>query len=90
MKHMRSVGIRALKQNASQVVADAVAGEAITITDRGRPVALLTALPTDPLAAMISDGRARAALNDIRDLPAPTVPGDLSSDLIAARDHERY
>jgi len=36
MTHMSEVGIRALKQNASAVVADAAAGQTITITDRGR------------------------------------------------------
>ena len=39
MKHMSEVGIRALKQNASAVVAEAASGETVTITDRGRPVA---------------------------------------------------
>ncbi|MGH8923614.1 MAG: type II toxin-antitoxin system prevent-host-death family antitoxin [Acidimicrobiia bacterium] len=33
---MTKVGIRALKQNASAVVAEVVAGEVVTITDRGR------------------------------------------------------
>ena len=40
-----TVGIRALKQNASAVVARAAAGETLTITDRGRPVARLLPLP---------------------------------------------
>ncbi|MFT5202590.1 MAG: prevent-host-death family protein [Candidatus Aldehydirespiratoraceae bacterium] len=42
---MSEVGIRALKQNASAVVADAAAGETVTIADRGRPVARMTAIP---------------------------------------------
>ncbi|MBK0419344.1 type II toxin-antitoxin system prevent-host-death family antitoxin [Leucobacter sp. CSA1] len=36
---MRTVGIRALKQNASEVVARAAKGEVIEITDHGKPVA---------------------------------------------------
>ncbi|MSY48009.1 MAG: type II toxin-antitoxin system prevent-host-death family antitoxin, partial [Actinobacteria bacterium] len=36
---MRQVGIRALKQNASEVIAEVTNGETIVITDRGRPVA---------------------------------------------------
>ncbi len=36
---MAEVGIRALKQNASEVVARVEAGEEITVTNRGRPVA---------------------------------------------------
>jgi prevent-host-death family protein len=90
MKHMKTVGIRALKQNASAVVAEAVAGEEITITDRGRPVAMLTPMPTAPLDRLIASGQARPALKDIRDLP-PAQPGDLISPaLLAARDDERY
>ena len=41
---MSEVGIRALKQNASAVVAEAAAGETVTITDRGRPVAQMAAI----------------------------------------------
>ncbi|MEL7158908.1 MAG: type II toxin-antitoxin system prevent-host-death family antitoxin, partial [Actinomycetota bacterium] len=56
---MSEVGIRALEQNASAVVAEAVAGETVTITDRGRPVAQLTAIPASRLDALIQAGRAR-------------------------------
>lgn len=35
------VGIRALQQNASQVVARVTAGHRVEITDHGRPVAQL-------------------------------------------------
>lgn len=34
VKHMSEVGIRGLKQNASAVVAEAAAGEKLTITER--------------------------------------------------------
>jgi prevent-host-death family protein len=36
---MTTIGIRALKQNASKMIRQAAAGNAITITDRGKPVA---------------------------------------------------
>lgn len=49
MKHMDEVGIRALKQNASAVVAAAAAGETLWITDRGRPVAQLSPIPESGL-----------------------------------------
>lgn len=45
MKHMSEVGIRALKQNASTVVAEAAGGETVIITDRGRPPPRLFAYP---------------------------------------------
>jgi len=56
VKHMSEVGIRALKQNASAVVAEAAAGDAVTITDRGRPVAVMTAIPQSRLQALIEAG----------------------------------
>ncbi len=90
MKHMGEVGIRALKQNASAVVAEAAAGETVIITDRGRPVAQLTPLPISRLAGLINSGRARPATRDIADLPAPEPGPDISATLTEMRDSERY
>jgi prevent-host-death family protein len=87
---MTEVGIRALKQNASAVVAHAVAGETVTITDRGRPVAQLTAIPASPLQRLVDSGRARPARRDVNGLPAPEVGPQLSAELTAMRDDERY
>ena len=90
MKHMTEVGIRALKQNASAVVAHAAAGETVTITDRGRPVALLTPIPSSPLQAMLADGRARPARRSIAALTSPERGQSVSDELLAMRDAERY
>ena len=68
---MTSVGIRELKQNASAVVARAAAGETITITDRGRPVAQITPLAAPTLAERVEQGLVRAPLRPIRTLPPP-------------------
>ena len=87
---MSEVGIRALKQNASAVVASAVSGERVTITDRGRPVAQLTALPATRLQQLLASGAARPPRRDIADLPSPEAGGDLSAELAAARAAERY
>lgn len=87
---MSEVGIRALKQNASAVVAEAVAGETVTITDRGRPVAQLTAIPASRLDALVEAGRARPARRSLVDLPAPDPGPDISGKLAAMRDDERY
>lgn len=87
---MTDVGIRALKQNASVVVARAAAGESITITDRGRPVARLTPLEASTVARLIAAGRARPPLRPIAELPAPTGAGELSATLQSMRDDERY
>jgi prevent-host-death family protein len=92
MEHMgevTTVGIRALKQNASAVVAKAAAGETVIITDRGRPVAQLIPLPSDPIARLIATGRARPARGRIADLPRPEPGPDLSAVLRQMRDDER-
>lgn len=86
---MTEVGIRALKQNASAVVADAVAGAEITITDRGRPVARMTALPQSRLQALIDGGLARPARRSFDELPEPEAGPSLSAELAAMRDDER-
>jgi prevent-host-death family protein len=60
---MTTVGIRELKNHLSRVLRRVSSGERITITDRGRPVALLT--PVDErkeeaaLWAMVREGLAR-------------------------------
>ncbi|GAA5026915.1 hypothetical protein GCM10025738_03540 [Microbacterium fluvii] len=79
-----------MKQNASQVVASAAAGEHIVITDRGRPVALLSPLPSSPLERLRTSGRARAARRTIADLPPAVEGAALSGELDAMRDAERY
>jgi len=90
---MRQVGVRALKQNASAVVADVAKGETVTITDRGRAVAQLVPIPTGNIEALIAAGRARAARTDLRDLgPAPRRRSgevSLSAVVQAMRDDER-
>lgn len=90
MKHMSEVGIRALKQNASAVVAAAVSGEIVTITDRGHPVAQMTAIPISRVRALIDSGRARPARVQIADLPVPEPGPDLSGELAEMRSAERY
>lgn len=90
VKHMAEVGIRALKQNASAVVASAAAGETVTITDRGRPVAQLSAIPSSRLDGLIASGRARPARRRISELQAPTGGPKLSDELAAMRAAERY
>jgi prevent-host-death family protein len=90
VKNMTEVGIRALKQNASAVVAEAAAGAVITITDHGRPVARLTPIPTGALDGLVSSGRARPARRALRDLPAPEPGPALTPTLQEMRDADRY
>jgi len=87
---MTTVGIRALKQNASDVVARALAGENITITDRGRPVARISALEATATERLIGAGRARPALKSLVDLPMATVSAEISATLALMREDERF
>lgn len=87
MTHMaETVGIRELQQNASKVVARAASGEAIDITDRGRPVARLVPLRGSPLEQLVVAGRMRPALHPMTELP-PLVevpPGSPAASQILA------
>jgi prevent-host-death family protein len=87
---MEEVGIRALKQNASEVVAHAAAGETVTITDRGRPVVQMTAIRSSALQRLLDSGRARPPKRRLVDLPAPSPGPNLSEELKTMRDAERY
>ena len=94
---MVEVGIRALKQNASEVVARVEAGEEITVTNRGRPVARLVSHISEPrrsrLEELIARGDATPATRDLADLPPPhaALPGrSLSEELLAMREDERF
>ena len=91
---MSRVGVRALKQNASAVVAEAAAGGEVTITDRGRPVAQLVPIAASRLDALVAAGRARPAKSSLSTLPAPPRRQHgrpaLSETLAEMRNAERY
>lgn len=91
---MTRMGIRALKQNASAVVAEAAKGVTVTITDRGRAVALLSPIPRSRLEELVATGRARPPrrAGGLSELSAPTRPAasDLGATLREMRDDERY
>jgi prevent-host-death family protein len=71
---MATVGIRELRQNASQVVRRVVAGETVEITQRGRAVARIVPIQTlDVLDEMLAEGRVTEVAEDLLD----TAPMDL-------------
>jgi prevent-host-death family protein len=69
---MASVGVRELRQRASELLRRVAAGETIEVTDRGRPVALLSPLPeAGPLERLRAAGEVTPAAGDLAELPAP-------------------
>lgn len=69
---MTSVGIRELRQRASELLRLVEQGETVEITDRGRPVALLTPTPQgSPLERMRARGDIEMAIGHLGDLPEP-------------------
>lgn len=91
---MASVGVRELRQRASELLRRVEAGESVEITDRGRPVAALVPLPGGtPIERLRASGELIEAREDLTDLPAPLVlPTDQptpSAVLARLRDAER-
>lgn len=78
------VGVRELRQNLSVYLERVVAGEVLQVTDRGRPVALLTPLPpaTTTVERLVASGRAIPAKADLLALGRP--PGPVSRKLSRA------
>jgi prevent-host-death family protein len=71
---MVSVGVRELRQRASSLLRLVEKGETVEITDRGRPVALLTPIPEgSPLERMRAAGDIESATADLDDLPEPLI-----------------
>jgi prevent-host-death family protein len=69
---MTAVGIRELRQHASELLRRVQAGETVEITDRGRPVALLTPVPSGtPLERLRASGDVSRTDGDLDDLPEP-------------------
>ena len=91
---MKTIGVRELRQHASQVLRLAEHGETFRVTDRGRPLALIVPLRTrDALEELRLAGDVSTPEGSIRDLPAPlSIPRGAtrpSKVLARLRAHER-
>jgi prevent-host-death family protein len=85
---MTAVGVRELRQRASELLRRVEAGETIEVTDRGRPVAILAPIPgQDPLEQLRARGDLAGARSDMKDLPdpLPLEPGQEAPSLILQR-----
>ena len=89
---MIRVGVRELRQRASELLRLVEAGETIEVTDRGRAVALLGPLPEgEPLERLRASGEVIPAVGDLDDLPEPMLPGpgqELPSAILARLRHD--
>ena len=71
---MASVGVRELRQRASELLRRVEQGETIEVTDRGRRVAILSPPPDgSPLDRLRALGEIDSAEGDFDDLPEPLV-----------------
>lgn len=90
---MRTIGVRELRQRASEWLRRVEAGETVEVHNRGRPVALLTPIPrgsvVDRLAAEGRLRRGRGNLLDHRPLPYDESEPSLSEILERLRADER-
>jgi prevent-host-death family protein len=74
---MATVGVRELRQRASELLRRVEAGETIEVTDRGRPVAVLAPLPeSGPLEQLRAAGEVMPATGSLSDLPLPLAVPD--------------
>jgi prevent-host-death family protein len=98
MSHMKAIGVRELRRDASRWLARVRAGEVIIVTDRGRPIAKMVALEEprgyDALLAegRIAPGRGRTLDEVLREIDADLPPDEgpsVSEALAAIRAEDR-
>ena len=69
---MKTIGVRELRQRASEVLRLVERGETFEVTDRGRPVAQLTPLPVaTPLERLRAAGEVSIPAGDLSGIPEP-------------------
>lgn len=76
-----TVGVRDLRQNLSRYLDRVREGERLVVTERNRPVAILSPLPEreDPLARLVAEGKvvpAKRPLGEILDEITPVELDD--------------
>jgi prevent-host-death family protein len=73
---MTQVGVRELRQRASELLRRVEAGETFEVTDRGRPIAVLAPLPErGPLERLRASGELAPGSARLEDLPEPIKLG---------------
>lgn len=81
---MAEAGIRELRDHLSRYLERVQAGEELTVTDRGRPVARLIPVDgTSPFDQLLTDGIIEPATSRHRARPAARIAAGSVSDLVA-------
>jgi prevent-host-death family protein len=88
---MERIGVRELRQHASRYLARVAGGEILEVTDRGRAVAYLVPVHTDPWEDLLASGRVSPAEDpaDIADEAPGNYDAGASEALAAMRSEER-
>jgi prevent-host-death family protein len=91
---MKTIGVRELRQNASEYLREVERGRTLEVTSRGRVVARLVPVRAAGRRGQLIDrGRLAPAAGDLLDLGAPLAPASgvvaPSRRLAEARDRER-
>ena len=92
---MEHIGVRELRQNASEYLRRVQAGEQFRVTDRGRPVADLGPVTDSAYDRLVRDGAivpAKLRIDAGAFAPVEGGPGESSASevLRSMRDEERY
>ncbi len=85
---MRRVGIRELRDTLTHTIRRVRAGESVTVTHDGDPVALIVPYPETRIAQLIAEGKVRPALRPMTyPLPEPGIQtGPMSASEALAND----
>lgn len=88
---MRTVGVRELRQRASEILRLVEQGESFEVTDRNRPIARLIPRPkADAWATLVEQGDVDLHTKKLDDLPPPLTKKTKPSKVLARlRSHER-
>jgi prevent-host-death family protein len=90
---MESVGVRELRQNASELLDRVQAGESFEITNHGRPVARLVAIGprgTASYAELVAQGLLRPGRGDpLAVVPVQRPVGSPTTDALLAQDRDQ-
>lgn len=87
---MLRIGIRELRQRASEYLRRVQQGETVEVTDRGRPVARIVPIRKTRYEQMVEEGLVRPAKGDLLELgpPLPLPTGATPPSEIVSRNRD--